>query len=658
MGKITNIVAGILITGGAGFGSYQKAVESYTPKTPPPNSYDILISLVSFNDPLASIGALFAFGLALLSIYQVVTALSKKDVVDVVQKDGDQTRKQAKTYAKATDKRLDDAEEQRWEDREAADRRENEAKAERSKIQQGISNFANDLIKQNQELAAAKGISDDRLIRLANRVVHKVEDPADAADYLHGALDRLQELEAEGARGTNFGGLIDQVIAEIFTAIDEEDIGAARAKGDAAFAQFQEQEKELAAAKEKVAHTNIQTALLDFDVDGALHWVLQKLALRHDGPPTLDTLRAEQEHWYALALNRGLRLEMDLAIALARHNIDVAANDQECAVCQNDLAIALAEQGSRSGGDMSLRLLDDAVIAYRATLKVYTEKNKSPNWATTQNNLGTALRRQGSRSSGDRGIKLLDEAVTAYRAALQVYTKEDMPADWAMTQNNLGAALVEQGARSDGEDGLTLLDDAVKAYRAALEVRTQMDVPVNWAATQDNLGIALQEKGSRSSGDEGIMLLDDAVTAYRAALEVRIRKDMPADWATTQNNLGNALGNQGSRRGGEKGLKLLDDAVTAYRAALEVRTQKDMPANWAATQNNLGTAFRAMAGLHQITADKIPCLEQAIEHYKNALTIYDPDNMPFYYDIANNSLNKAEAELAALRGDGDGSIDA
>lgn len=608
MGKITNIVAGILITGGAGFGSYQKAVESYTPKTPPPNSYDVLISLVSFNDPLASIGALFAFGLALLSTYQVVTALSKEDVEDVVQKDGDQTRKQAETYAKATDKRLDDAEEQRWEDREAADRREEEAKTERSKIQQGISNFANDLIKQNQELAAAKGISDDRLIRLANRVVHKVEDPADAADYLHGALDRLQELEAEGARGTNFGGLIDQVIAEIFTAIDEEDIGAARAKGDAAFAQFQEQEKELAAAKEKVVNTNIQTALLDFDVDGALHWVLEKMALQYDGPPTLDALRAERRSWYALALNRGLKLEMDLAIALARHNIDVAANGQERAMCQNDLGIALQNQGIRSGGKKGLNLLDDAVTAHRFALEIYTKKDMPAKWAMTQNNLGSALSNQGSRSGG-KGIKLLDDAVTAYRAALQVYTKKDMPADWAATQNNLGNAL--------------------------------------------------QEQGRRSGGDKGIKLLDYAVTAYRAALQVRTKKDMPAKWAATQNNLGAALKEQGSRSGGDKGLKLLDDAATTYRDALQVYIKKDMPADWAMTQSNLGAAFRAMADLDQITADKILCLEQAVGHYKNALTVFDPTNMPFYYEKAKNSLDSAEAELAALlRRDGDGGIDA
>ena len=66
-------------------------------------------------------------------------------------------------------------------------------------------------------------------------------------------------------------------------------------------------------------------------------------------------------------------------------------------------------------------------------------------WAMTQNNLGNALASQGERTSGSEGLRLLDEAVTAYRDALTVRTRADMPADWAMTQNNLGTALQTQG---------------------------------------------------------------------------------------------------------------------------------------------------------------------------------------------------------------------
>ena len=45
--------------------------------------------------------------------------------------------------------------------------------------------------------------------------------------------------------------------------------------------------------------------------------------------------------------------------------------------------------------------------------------------------------------------------------------------------------------------------------------------------------------------------------------------------------------------------------------------------DWAAAQNNLGIAYR-----NRILGDQDANLEQAIEHYKNALTIYSPRSSP------------------------------
>jgi len=287
-------------------------------------------------------------------------------------------------------------------------------------------------------------VSDDRLMRLANRVARKVGDPEAASDYLHGALDRLQQLEAEGERGTNFGGLIDQVIAEIFETIDNDDIDAARAKGGAAFAQFKAQTQELAAATDKVVRTNIQTALLDLDVDGALHWVLEKLTLEAGGPPSLNALLIEQHHWYELALNRDLRLEMDLAIALARHNVETASDAEEYGVCYNNPGNALGEQGSRSGGDEGLKLLDKAVVAHRAALEVRTKETMPADWAMTQNNLCLANWVIVDLSDGpaDR-ISCLEQAIGYYLEALTIYDPVNMPYDHGRVQNALKAVKAE-----------------------------------------------------------------------------------------------------------------------------------------------------------------------------------------------------------------------
>jgi hypothetical protein len=63
----------------------------------------------------------------------------------------------------------------------------------------------------------------------------------------------------------------------------------------------------------------------------------------------------------------------------------------------------------------------------------------------TQNNLGIALEDEGERASGDKAATLLDQAVQAFRSALQVYTKADLPQDWALTEANL-IALYHEGS--------------------------------------------------------------------------------------------------------------------------------------------------------------------------------------------------------------------
>ena len=45
----------------------------------------------------------------------------------------------------------------------------------------------------------------------------------------------------------------------------------------------------------------------------------------------------------------------------------------------------------------------------------------------------------------------------------------------------------------------------------------------------------------------------------------------------------------GERLGGPEGLRRLSEAVEAYRQALTVYTRDDLPQDWAMTQNNLGS---------------------------------------------------------------------
>ena len=158
----------------------------------------------------------------------------------------------------------------------------------------------------------------------------------------------------------------------------------------------------------------------------------------------------------------------------------------------------------------------------------------------TQNNLGVALNEQGIRTSGEAGAALLSQSVAAYRQALLVYTRDQLPQQWAMTQNNLGGALQEQGIRTGGEAGAALLSQSVAAYRQALLVYTRDQLPQQWAMTQNNLGGALQEQGIRTGGEAGAALLSQSVAAYRQALQIWTYEHLAPQWATTQSNLAKA----------------------------------------------------------------------------------------------------------------------
>ena len=116
-------------------------------------------------------------------------------------------------------------------------------------------------------------------------------------------------------------------------------------------------------------------------------------------------------------------------------------------------------------------MLAEAVAAYRQALEVRTRETLPQDWAATQNNLGIALEEQGIRTGGERGTQLLAEAVAAYRQALEVRTRETLPPQWAQTHNNLAKAYVAlkdwPNAAASYINMLQVYPDAEEAYSAA-----------------------------------------------------------------------------------------------------------------------------------------------------------------------------------------------
>ena len=92
--------------------------------------------------------------------------------------------------------------------------------------------------------------------------------------------------------------------------------------------------------------------------------------------------------------------------------------------------------------------------------------------------------------------------------------------------------------------------------------------------------------------------------------------------------------------GGPEGLRRLNEAVEAYRQALTVRTRDDLPQDWARTQNNLGIALWAL-GERLGGPEGLRRLSEAVEAYRQALTVHTRDDLPQDWATTQNNLGIA-----------------
>jgi len=374
-------------------------------------------------------------------------------------------------------------------------------------------------------------------------------------------------------------------------------------------------------------------------------------------PQTLEVIIAP---WGSKALWTPARIEKELKLKSEAIDVDVYVEElarkygctqqvtkeafDKWATTQNNTANTLKDQGRSVDGPEAVRLLGEAVSAYRGALLVFTRESMPLEWAMTQHNLGFALQEQGARAKGLEATRLLDEAVAAYRQALTIRTREQLPRQWATTQNDLGNALQGQGTRVERAEAIRLLSEAADAYSQALLFFTREYAPLDWSMTQHNLGSALHERGTRTDGPEALRLLSEAVAAYRFALLVRTREQLPALWAVTQNNLGNALQAQATRAKTPENLRLLDEAVTAYRQALLVFTRDQRPQMWAMTKHNLGSALQE-EGARSQGPDANRLFEDAVTAYQEALLVWTREQRPQQWAMAQNNLARAYFNL-------------
>ena len=518
------------------------------------------------------------------------------------------------------------------------------------RLEQGQARIERDvgrLVDRERDTARQLGLQEGLLIGLARRYLETYPEDFDAAlRDVELALQAAAEAKRQDALPGNVGAALDLLFARV------QELNGRGAFEEAADAL----EAEIAASKEREAQEQAaRLRLHDRAIMQARFTARPDVAAGHEiaraqldaGDAAEAALRKRCEALGRSGKRTGSRFDLDVSADLARRCAAAARRPQDAAWWQNALGIALQTQGSRTAGPEGARLLGEAVVAYRAALRVRTEADHPVDWATTMQNLGNALCTQGSRTAGPEGADLLGEAVAAYRAALRVRTEADHPVNWATTLRNLAGALLRQGERTAGAAGTDLLAEAVAAYRDALRVLTEADHPVDWAQTTQTLAVALRLQGARTTGAAGTALLADAVVAYRDALRVSTEADHPVDWAQTTQNLGNALKEQGIRTAGAAGTELMAEAVAAYCDALRVRTEADHPVDWAMTQHNMAEAERDWAD-HAACADPKAHLEAALRHAEAALTVFDPVDTTYYHDHARWLKDDIQAKLAAL----------
>src|SRR5690606_10324728 len=94
-------------------------------------------------------------------------------------------------------------------------------------------------------------------------------------------------------------------------------------------------------------------------------------------------LRARQEVFHVAGRDRGIAIELEIAIAVARRCVARAGDADERGNAFNDLGVSLGVFGERENG---IARLEAAVAAFRTALEERLRERVPLDWAGTQNN--------------------------------------------------------------------------------------------------------------------------------------------------------------------------------------------------------------------------------------------------------------------------------
>lgn len=429
--------------------------------------------------------------------------------------------------------------------------------------------------------ARSAGVTDDRVLTLASRIVPNVSDLDAAFAELDRAVAVAIEIKARDAERREDGRGPDDVLARVtaLSARNRDAEAAAEAdRGFEAWMERQRREKEKGIA---LLEAGLRADVLLRNVESAAGRIARMAELQVPDPADrLPALLAHCRTWYGRGRDAGLNFDLEVSIALSRRALAAARTPDERGEVLQALAAGIATLGEREADDARL---SDAIQTFRAALHERARERVPLDWAVTQMNLGTVFQILAERSND---IATMEQAVAAYEAALEVQTRQRVPHHWGTTRMNLGTALAALGQWEGRPDRLM---DAATVLESALSARPREKEPLGWAICQMNLGNVYLTLGEQTGDPRYVM---KAVACYGAAGEERTQERVPLDWAMTQANLANAkrwLGERSAETG------LLEEAIALYRAALRERTCERVPLDWARTKVSLAVTLLLLA---------------------------------------------------------------
>jgi hypothetical protein len=376
------------------------------------------------------------------------------------------------------------------------------------------------ILENRGETAAAEaaGVQREAIIRLAQRIDGSIADFAQALAELDRAVELAIEVRRAGAQGSNLSAFVDDVLRRLAHLTAAGEYEAAGQAADDAIARWEgeEQERQARAGAELAGllEAGERQDILRGDASAAAAKIVRRIALNTPEAQRFEAIRRVLHEWYERGRDKGLNLDLQVSIALARTTLAEAAGADQCGAGLNDLGAALATLGKRESGTETLQ---QAVKAFRKPPSTKDPRPRAPRLGhATQNNLGNALARPSANAKA--APKPSSRPSTPSEKHSPKHTRDRVPLHWAMTQNNLGNALWRLGERESGTEtlqqaqSLDALPNAPKPRATRLGRDPATACPSTGPRPRTTSATRSRTLGERESGTDR---LEQAVTAYR-----------------------------------------------------------------------------------------------------------------------------------------------